>query len=428
MQNKQYAPRYHVYASQGWINDPNGLVRFQGKYHVFYQHYPYATQWGPMHWGHVSGTDLVHWTREEIALKPDQPYEQGCFSGSAVDDCGALTLIYTAHDDRRENKESQCIARSTDGGHTFVKDAHNPVIPASPEGFGTDFRDPKVFEKNGEWRMVVGCTHNGRGCVLLYASRDLVSWEYLGVFAESDGTLGSMWECPNYCFVDNQDVLILSPMEMAGHRNIALFGKYENDKMRLSGFQDIDYGEDFYAAQVFTDGDRTILMAWMNMWDKYYPSVSEGWAGLLTIPRVLHVQNGMLLQEPVPELALLREKELLNGTSIDSLEGNCLELRIRSEGAFTFTISDCDAVQMTLQVENNRASFTLPSGFASEAEIPASEETELIVYVDRSSAECFVNGISFSVRICPRDYNFSFAFNGNILSANAWSLADAYQA
>lgn len=427
MRENTYAPRYHIYAGRGWINDPNGLIRIGGRYHAFYQFYPDAPEWGPMHWGHVSSADLAHWTREPIALCPDQPYEQGCFSGSAVDDGGVLTLIYTAHDERRAHKESQCVARSFDGGHTFVKSEHNPVIAAPPDGFGADFRDPKVFRQGDEWRMLVGCTKNGRGCALLYASRDLIAWRYLGIFAESDGSLGSMWECPNYGRVNGQDLLILSPMEMPGHKNIALFGACQGDKMALHHAQEIDLGEDFYAAQTFTDGERTILIAWMDMWGKPYPSQGEGWAGALTIPRVLSVQNGLLLQQPAPELQLLRQQELLGGAPIDTLAGDCLELRVRARGAFTLTLSDPDGALATLSAENGRARLILRSGRMLESPIPDSSETELIAYIDRSSIECFLNGIAFSQRIYPRDHILRYHFEGECVAASAWSLADAFE-
>ena len=107
--------RYHISAPSGWINDPNGLIQINGVYHVFYQLHPFSPEWGPMYWGHVSSTDLAHWKYEPIALAPDQPYEGGCFSGSAVNDNGILTLIYTAHNsDGKEVSECQCIARSYD--------------------------------------------------------------------------------------------------------------------------------------------------------------------------------------------------------------------------------------------------------------------------------------------------------------------------
>ena len=235
-----------------------------------------------------------------------------------------------------------------------------------------------------------------------------------------------MWECPNYCRVDGQDLLILSPMEMPGHKNIALFGTYQTDKMALGRAQELDWGEDFYAAQVFSAGGRVILMAWMDMWGKPYPSQSEGWAGALTIPRVLSVQNGVLLQQPAPELQLLRERELLNGGAIDSLTGDCLELRVRANGAFAFTVSDPDGALLTLSSENGRARLVLPSGRVTESPIPDADETELIAYVDCSSIECFVNGIAFSQRIYPRDHSLRYHFEGECASAAAWALANAF--
>jgi beta-fructofuranosidase len=96
--NNRYRLGYHIMAPANWINDPNGLVQYKGEYHVFYQHHPYDENWGPMHWGHVKSKDLVHWEHLPIALAPGDACDtNGCFSGSAVDNDGELTLIYTGH-------------------------------------------------------------------------------------------------------------------------------------------------------------------------------------------------------------------------------------------------------------------------------------------------------------------------------------------
>src|SRR3569833_1368022 len=152
----QYRPQIHFSPQAHWMNDPNGMVYYKGVYHMFYQYYPKATVWGPMHWGHATSTDLVHWNNKPIALYPDS---LGLiFSGSAVVDVNntsglgkngqpPLVAIFTHHDrakekDGKNDTEYDSIAFSIDGGNTWTKYAHNPVI--KNPGI-SDFRDPKVM-------------------------------------------------------------------------------------------------------------------------------------------------------------------------------------------------------------------------------------------------------------------------------------------
>ncbi|STV34084.1 glycoside hydrolase family protein 32 [Klebsiella pneumoniae] len=115
--NLRWYPHYHLAARAGWINDPNGLVWFDGWYHAFYQHHPYSTQWGPMHWGHARSKDLVHWEHLPVALAPEGPEDKdGCFSGSAVVDGDTLALIYTGHKfPRRSWRRSQSVSGAVSG-------------------------------------------------------------------------------------------------------------------------------------------------------------------------------------------------------------------------------------------------------------------------------------------------------------------------
>ncbi|EGK7611317.1 glycoside hydrolase family 32 protein, partial [Escherichia coli] len=140
-----FYPHFHLAPPAGWMNDPNGLIWFNDRYHAFYQHHPMSEHWGPMHWGHATSDDMIHWQHEPIALAPgDENDKDGCFSGSAVDDNGVLSLIYTGHvwldgagnDDAI--REVQCLATSRDGIH-FEKQG---VILTPPEGI-MHFRDPK---------------------------------------------------------------------------------------------------------------------------------------------------------------------------------------------------------------------------------------------------------------------------------------------
>ena len=146
---KDFRPNIHFTAPKNWINDPNGMVYFNGEYHLFYQHYPEATNWGPMHWGHAVTRDLIHWEHKPIALYPD---ELGfIFSGSAIIDKEnvsgfgvngkpPIVAVFTNHG-LEDGKEVQSIAYSTDYEH-FEKYYGNPVIVNEEKN---DFRDPKVF-------------------------------------------------------------------------------------------------------------------------------------------------------------------------------------------------------------------------------------------------------------------------------------------
>ncbi len=427
-----YALRYHIAAPSGWINDPNGLVKHNGEYHVFYQHYPDKPVWGPMHWGHVVSSDLAHWKHLPVALAPDMPYETGCFSGSAVDDNGTLTLIYTAHNDNEQDFEKQCIARSFDGGVTFEKFPGNPVISRYPEGCTRDFRDPKVWKQNGLWHMVVGSSHNGNGCALLYIASDLENWTYKGIMCESDGMLGNMWECPNFFRVDGQDVLIVSAI-VAEHKNIAIFGTFDDEsgRMQISHIQEVDMGSDFYAGQVMELDNRVVMIGWLDMWLKDYPTQNDGWAGALTIPRELHVKNGKFIQRPVPELQLLRKKELLENASPESLKrfkSETFEMKI-SASKGEMVISDPEGELLRIALDENEVSVASWNGRKASAKLElSSEERGLHVFVDRSSVEIFVNGgeVCFSERIYPKGNKLSVRFDGNA-SITAWQLENAFQ-
>jgi len=140
---EKYRPQVHFTPIEHWMNDPNGLVYLDGEYHLFYQHYPEKSVWGPMHWGHAISKDLVYWEHMPIALYPDSLGY--IFSGSAVYDkyntsgLGTvenppLIAFFTYHDMKAEKEEryheieTQSIAYSLDYGRNWTKYANNPVI------------------------------------------------------------------------------------------------------------------------------------------------------------------------------------------------------------------------------------------------------------------------------------------------------------
>ncbi|MBP1967500.1 glycoside hydrolase family 32 protein [Paenibacillus aceris] len=424
-----YRLRYHLMPPAGWMNDPNGLIYYKDEYHAFYQHYPYEPKWGPMHWGHAKSKDLVNWEHLPVALAPSEEYDAGeaggygCWSGSAVDNNGVLSLIYTGHVDGRAPVEVQCLATSIDGVN-FRKAVCNPVIAGAPEEGGFGFRDPKVWQHDGAWYMVIGYGKDGLGKALLYTSPDLQEWRYLGVAAESDGTMGDMWECPDLFPLGNGDdhVLVVSPMNMGTTKTMYLTGKlnYATGKFDCSYAERLDYGFDFYAPQTFVDGQgRRILLGWMNIWGAQMPEQDRGWMGAFTLPRELKLHtDGTLRMGPVAELKALRgahhrvsdlsisaDAELtLPGVNGDTLEliavfdtgksaGDVdfgLLLRCSEDGA-EYTQVSYSAADRKLSVDRTHSGAG--EAGVSEVQLAPLEDglVKLHIFLDRSSVELFAN-------------------------------------
>jgi beta-fructofuranosidase/levanase len=195
-----WRPGFHFTPERNWMNDPNGLVWFEGEYHLFYQHNPFGDRWGHMSWGHAVSRDLLHWRHLPLALAEQPGYM--IFSGSAVVDWrntsgfgreGAppLVAVFTAHRTDRP-LQTQHIAWSTDRGRTWQFYEGNPVLDIGE----ADFRDPKVFlhEPTRRWVMVVAWPHHRK--VRFYASPDLREWRHLSDFGPA-GCVNGVWECPD---------------------------------------------------------------------------------------------------------------------------------------------------------------------------------------------------------------------------------------
>ena len=201
-----HRPQIHFSPPENWMNDPNGMVFHKGVYHLFYQYYPDSTVWGPMHWGHATTTDLVHWENHPIALYPDSLGY--IFSGSAVVDeknsSGfgkegqiPLVAIFTHHNPKAEKEspmtvENQSIAFSLDDGNTWTKYEGNPVL--KNPGI-RDFRDPKVFwhEAGKKWIMTLAASDQ----IIFYSSPNLKTWTKESEFGKEFGAHGGVWECPD---------------------------------------------------------------------------------------------------------------------------------------------------------------------------------------------------------------------------------------
>ncbi len=296
----------HFEAEKGWINDPNGLCWYKGEYHAFFQHNPYSAQWSTMHWGHAVSCDLLHWQELPLALVPTEPYEDGdgCFSGSALEKDGVLYLMYTSVSKERGQTQSMAMTRD---GRTFEKYAGNPVIAQSPvDPKNKDFRDPKIFPYGEEYRMVCGAGAGGLASVLLYKSKDLLHWEYMGPIFESRD-MGPVPECPDLFPLGDKWVLAFSRMD-EGHACQFVVGGFDGEKFTPESFQIVEKGRDFYAPQTFLDPKgRRILIAWLHGWERKTPPDAPR-AGALSVPRELTLQNGRVYNYPVEEARpLLRD-------------------------------------------------------------------------------------------------------------------------
>ena len=251
-------PVFHVTGGIGWINDPNGFSLYKGEYHLFFQYYPYDVSWGPMHWGHVKTKDFIRWEYLPAALAPDAEYDKdGCFSGSAVElPDGEHLLLYTGvrKTDDGDEFQTQCIA--VGDGNNYQKSPLNPVIDDSmlpAGGSHVDFRDPKIWRDEEGYHAAVAnlCTEEN-GMILLYDSEDARHWRYIGVLAAGHGHYGTMWECPDFFFLDGKAVLLHSAHEMLndglefhpGDGTVCHIGRYDREEYRLleEQVQAIDYG------------------------------------------------------------------------------------------------------------------------------------------------------------------------------------------
>lgn len=325
----------HFEPGKGWMNDPNGLCFFGGKYHAFYQHYPHEAKWGPMHWGHAESADLIHWEEKPIALYPDRPYENGggCFSGSALEKDGKLYLMYTSVS--KETGQTQSMAVSGDGEH-FEKLPQNPVIPHSPlDQTNKDFRDPKIIPYGDEYRMVCGAGVDGKASVLLFRSKDLISWDYVGPIFESRD-YGPVPECPDLFPLGDKWVLMFSRMDESRSAQF-IVGSFDGEHFTAESFQQPERGTDFYAPQTFLDGKgRRIMIGWLFNWNRKVPEGAVR-AGALSIPRELRLENGKLCNYPVEEaLGLLEDGDeniLREGGKIRIISGGKCLLELPEEEA-----------------------------------------------------------------------------------------------
>ncbi|MFG6486185.1 glycoside hydrolase family 32 protein [Roseateles sp. BYS78W] len=323
----QYRPAFHYTPAANWMNDPNGLVFHQGRYHLFYQYHPDGPTWGPMHWGHATSTDLLHWQEHPVALAPDALGM--IFSGSAVVDhdnrsgLGAegvapLVAMFTHHRPADAQAgvaslEQQSLAVSLDDGRTWVKFEGNPVLP-NP-GL-KDFRDPKLcwLAARQRWLAVVACGD----CMRFYSSPDLKSWALESQFTHDLGSDG-VWECGDLFPLHDAAgatwwVLLVSVTlggPNGGSSTLYFIGDFDGHRFTPLDTQIrwLDFGPDNYAGVTWSGVDeRALFIGWMSNW-LYAASVpTSPWRSAMTMPRELQLR----MSEDGPRVASVPARELLS--------------------------------------------------------------------------------------------------------------------
>jgi beta-fructofuranosidase len=310
-----HRPRFHLLPPSGWMNDPNGVVQWRGRYHVFYQHNPVAPRWAPPHWAHAVSDDLVHWEHLPVAITPDMPPadEGGCWSGCFVDDGGTPTILYTGV---RDGVQATSVATGSDDLVRWRKWPDNPVagVPTSLVDHTLEaYRDPFAWREDGRWYALVGTSVGGVGQALLYRSDDLRTWTYLHPFVSAhadpvcDDT-GQIWECPNFFALGDEHLLLVSRWQRTEltYPN-ALIGSYRDHRFEPARRQRLDWGyRCFYAPlTLIDDAGRRLVWGWLQE-QRCVERADATWAGVMSLPRELTMEAGVLRQRFVPELERLR--------------------------------------------------------------------------------------------------------------------------
>ena len=432
---EKFRPTYHFSPLYGWMNDPNGMVYKDGEYHLFYQHNPYGSKWGNMHWGHAISKDLINWEHRPDAITPDALGT--IFSGSAVVDtdntagfgAGAIVAIYTQNSDR----QVQSIAYSTDNGRSFTKYENNPVLTSDAR----DFRDPKVFwhKETQRWIMLLAVGQE----MQIFSSSNLKDWAFESSFGEGQGAHGGVWECPDLFELpvdgtnEKKWVLLcnLNPGGPFGGSATQYFVGTFNGKEFVnespSKTKWMDLGKDHYATVTWSDApdNRRIAIAWMSNWQYANDVPTSQYRSPNSVPRDLSlftVDGETYLQSaPSPELLKLRDISKkrsfkVNGTRTikDMIAGNegAYEIELTIENQYAdvigFRLYNDKGEEVDMQYDMKEKKFSMDRRKSGEVGFnenfpmltwttieSGKDELKLRLFVDKSSVEAFGDGGRF---------------------------------
>ena len=454
--NEKYRPIVHFSPEFGWTNDPNGMVYYDGEYHLAYQANPYGTRHSNMHWGNAVSTDLVHWKDLSPIIAPD---ELGAiFSGSSVVDKDntagfgkdAIVAMYTS----AGAQQRQSIAYSLDRGRTFTKYEGNPVL--TEEG-KRDFRDPKVMRYGDKWIVSVAAGD----VISFYGSKDLKTWEHLSDFGKGIGSHAAVWECPDLMKMEyggKEKWVLIVNINPGGPNGGSVgqyfIGQFDGKEFKADPLPNplwIDEGVDNYAGVTFSNtGDRHIFMGWMSNWLYSNEVPTRFFRNSMTLPRDLSIRhNGkhlFLASAPSPEVYNARgeSKDLGNisqeeTTFTNFLPGNEGAYEIdftvtpSSGGTLGFTLGNdageamvytFDFGKLTLNLDRSRSGRTdFHKDFGKKdilTHLVKNNSYQVKLFVDKHSTEMFINDgdVAFTNCMFPTEIygNMTFSAKGVSIS------------
>jgi fructan beta-fructosidase len=435
---EKYRPQYHFSPPSKWMNDPNGMVYYEGEYHLFYQHYPDSTVWGPMHWGHAVSKEAVHWQHLPIALYPDS---LGLiFSGSVVVDKHntsglqkgnekPLVALFTYHDLQKEKAGKQMdfqyqgMAYSVDKGRTWKKYEHNPVIKNNGV---KDFRDPKVswHEASKHWVMALAVADR----IDFYHSKNLKDWSFTGSFGKEEGSHGGVWECPDLIEMTvagtktKKWVLIVSIGNggpNGGSATQYFVGDFNGETFVNSHSKEtilwVDYGPDNYAGVTWNNtGNQKLFLGWMSNWNYAQVVPTKSWRSAMTLPRTLSLKNTSkgyrLYSLPAKNLEALRLKKRTiypyKYSNTKGLNELLLSVDLSQSAATDFGVGFSNSKNEILKVgyDKNLNQFyidrsragdnSFSATFTGKATAPRAHSNSTItlhIFIDHSSVEVFAD-------------------------------------
>ncbi len=428
-----YRQTYHIQPVTGLLNDPNGFVWHDGKWHLFYQWCPWGAVHGLKYWYQTVSRDLITWENVGVTIKPDCDLDnKGAYSGSAWPEGDKLQLFYTGnHRDPDWTRIPYTCMYTLFDDNTGEKKAE-PLFGPHPD-YTEHQRDPKILfdEETGYYYICNGGqTKDKKGCMLIYRSKSLSEgWEFAGKLnVPGFEDFGGMWECPAIERIGDKDVLIFCPQHMklihrgdVTNHNGYILGTMDWSTLTFTPdgkFHVLDFGFDSYAAECANnspDPASKILVAWMGLPDSSYPTDEDEWSGCLTLPRELRIRDRRLIQVPLPGL------EALRGDEVDPADGilpEACEMIVKSDGGnmtlSLFTKADgtggimiyYDAAWKMVTVDRSGLTkrFNIDQGEMREhpTEFPLST---MRIFIDRSSVEIFVNegDAVFSSRVFPTE-------------------------